>query len=308
MITTLDGSPLSRLAFGTMQFGGKADAPASFAMFEAAVQAGINHFDTAHLYNGGASEQLIGEFVRRDREKLVIATKVAYSGGSGRENIESSFDISRKRLGMDCVDILYLHRFDPQTPLEETLETLAVLQQRGGIRFIGVSNFAAWQVAHAHGLAAKLGTRIDIVQPMYSLVKRQAEVEIFPMCQALGIEAAPYSPLGGGLLTGKYGEGGSGRLTDDKRYAERYSEPWMHETAHHLNLTAQRRGWHPATAAVAWAMAHPMQPTPIISARSVRQLKPSLDALQFEMTDAIYAEISRLSRAPAPATDRSEEG
>lgn len=307
-MTSLNGTALGPLTFGTMQFGGRADAAESRAMFEAARAAGITHFDTAHLYTDGASERLLGQMIAPERGSLVVATKVAYAGGAGRENILQAFDISRQRLGLDCVDILYLHRFDPDTPLEESFETLAGLQGRGLIRYIGVSNYAAWQVVKAQGVAEKLGTRIDIIQPMYSLVKRQAEVELFPMAVDLGIAIAPYSPLGGGLLTGKYVLGQTGRLTEDRRYAARYGQDWMHKAAQALSDLGRAMDVSPASLAVAWAMAHPAGPRPIISARSAAQLAPSLAALQIEMTPELYDQIAALSRTPPPATDRIEEG
>ena len=142
-----------------MQFGGTADAVASQAMFEACRGEGINFFDTAHTYTGGTSERLLGQFAKSDREKLIVATKTGYTGGSGHKNILKQFDESRARLGLDTVDILYLHRWDPETPLQETFETLSTLQQSGKIRYIGVSNFAAWQVMKAQAVAQALDTR-----------------------------------------------------------------------------------------------------------------------------------------------------
>lgn len=306
-LTSPDGTPSSRLAFGTMQFGGRADHSASREMFEASIDAGITHFDTAHVYNGGASEEILGSFLGDRRDSLIIATKAAYNGGGSRANIHSSFDVSRKRLNLDMVDVLYMHRFDPDTDLHESLEALAELKQAGSIRYIGVSNFAAWQVVKAINIAAKFDISIDILQPMYNLVKRQAEVEILPMCADQGVACAPYSPLGGGLLTGKYVSGTSGRLLEDDAYAKRYGLDWMHQTAADLSKLAAELGENPATLAVAWAAAHPMGPTPIISAKSAEQLAPSLAALSFEMSDALYEEMSALSPTPPPATDRIEE-
>lgn len=307
MITSINGTPLSRLTFGTMQFGGNANATQSRAMFDAARDAGITHFDTAYAYNGGASETLLGEMVQQDRDSLIIATKAAYDNGGGRQNIMSSCDTSQKRLGLDVIDIFYMHRFDDDTPLQESFDALATLQQQGRIRYIAVSNFAAWQVMKAQTIAADFATRIDMVQPMHSLVKRQSEVEIFPACIDQGIEIAPYSPLGGGLLTGKYVGGGAGRLIDDESYAARYNVDWMHETAAKLAALAADMGWHPASLAVAWAMAHPARPRPIVSARSAEQLAPSLAALDVDMTAELYAQITALSITPPPATDRIEE-
>jgi len=306
-LTSLNGTPASRLAFGTMQFGGRADAAASAAMFETCIDAGITHFDTAHVYTDGASETLLGQFLGSRRDELIVATKAAYSGGAGRENIVNSAETSRRRMQLDTLDVLYLHRFDPDTDMAESFETFARLREKGHIRHIGLSNFAAWQVVKAAGVAAAFGLDIAVIQPMYNLVKRQAEVEILPMADDLGILVAPYSPLGGGLLTGKYGAGGSGRLSEDDRYAARYGQAQMHEAAQGLTKIAGEAGLHPATLAVAWAARHPTGPSPIISARSVEQLQPSLDALNFEMSDELYARLSALSPTPPPATDRLEE-
>ena len=295
----------SPLAFGTMQCGGRADAAQSMAMFHACYDAGIRHFDTAWIYTDGASETLLGEFARG--HDIQIATKVGYTGGSGRANLTAQFDTSRKRLGRDGVDLLYLHRFDPKTPLAETLELLAEWQSRGMIARIGLSNFAAWQVMKAQAVAASFGTRIEAIQPMYSLVKRQAEVELLPMVADQGITAYTYSPLGGGLLTGKYAAGGAGRLTEDSRYAARYGRSEMAVAAEGLARLAEDLGTHPATLAVAWAKSHPARPVPLISARETGQLAPSLAAADYPMTAETYARIAALYPAPPPATDRTEE-
>ena len=159
----------------------------------------------------------------------------------------------------------------------------------------------------AQSVAQSFGTKIDAIQPMYSLVKRQSEVEIFPMAQDQDITVIPYSPLGGGLLTGKYAQGGTGRLTEDARYNARYGQSWMHDTANSLAKLAHEVGADPATLAVAWAAAHPANVHPIISARSVTQLIPSLAAEQFRMSPELYAQITDLSITPPPATDRLEE-
>jgi aryl-alcohol dehydrogenase-like predicted oxidoreductase len=308
VLTSPDGTPASRLAFGTMQFGGRADAAASRAMFDACITAGITHFDTAYVYNDGASEKLLGAMLGDQRDRLIIATKAAYAGGGSKKNITETFEVSRQRLDMEMVDILYMHRFDPHTDLHDSMEAFAELKAAGKIRYVGVSNFAAWQVVKAIGIAAKFDLTIDILQPMYSLVKRQAEVEILPMCADQNVACAPYSPLGGGLLTGKYTQQGSGgRLTEDDRYAARYGLEWMHETARGLADVAKDIGVDAATLAVAWAARHPMGPTPIISARSPEQLVPSLAAMEYRMDDALYERISKLSPTPPPATDRLEE-
>ena len=306
-MTLSHGRPLARSAFGTMQWGGTADETASRALFDACRAAGIQHFDTAVGYTDGRSPRLLGQFARDNRDALFIATKVGYDGGATAANIRAQFDTCRQQLDMDQIDLLYMHRFDPVTPLDETFETLARLQSDGAIRYIGVSNYAAWQVMKAQAAAARHGTRIDAVQPMYNLVKRQAEVELLPMAQDQGITTLPYSPLGGGLLTGKYHSGESGRLTSDDRYAARYAPPEMHAAAAGLASLAQQRGQHPASLAVAWVAAHPSGPIPIISARSTAQLAPSLEGLSLPMDADLYAQLSALFPSPPPATDRLEE-
>jgi aryl-alcohol dehydrogenase-like predicted oxidoreductase len=224
-------------------------------------------------------------------------------GGAGRANITAQFAGSCQRLG--TVDLLYLHRFDPNTPLDETIATFAEWQAQGRIRHMGLSNFPAWAIMKAQAIAANMGTKIDAIQPMYNLVKRQAEVEILPMARDQGITVYPYSPLGGGLLTGKYARGVSGRLSEDSRYAARYGAAQMHKTAADLASFAAKVGVSPATLAVAWVRARGV--TPIISARSAEQLAPSLAALDFDLTPALDAQITALSQTPPPATDRSEE-
>lgn len=295
----------SPLAFGAMQCGGRADAAQSMAMFDACHAAGLRHFDTAWIYTDGASETLLGQFAKgRD---LQIATKIGYEGGAGRANLAAQFETSRKRL--DCpVDLLYLHRFDPDTPLDESLEVLARWQSDGLIARIGLSNFAAWQVMKAQAAAQRLGTKIDAIQPMYSLVKRQAEVELLPMAADQAIAVYGYSPLGGGLLTGKYAAGAAaGRLSEDTRYAARYAPDYMARAAAELAALAAELACHPATLAVAWAKCHPSRPVPLISGRNADQLAPSLAAAEYSMTAETYARISALSPAPPPATDRLEE-
>ena len=306
-MTTLSGAGVTGCAFGTMQFGGTADLDASEGMYAACRAAGIAHFDTAHVYTEGASERILGRLIAPERDAIFVATKAGYTGGSGAANLRASVETSRDRLQTDVLDMLYLHRWDDDTPLEETFETLADLQRKGAIRYIGVSNFAAWQVMKAQAVAAGLGTRIDAIQPMYSLVKRQVEVEILPMAKDQEIAVFAYSPLGGGLLTGKYAMGGTGRLTDDSRYAARYAPAEMHAAADGLMALASAMGTSAATLAVAWAAAHPAVTGPILSARSTEQLGASLDALTFDMEPGLYREISQLFPAPPPATDRLEE-
>lgn len=307
MLTTINGAPLSRLCFGAMQFGRGADRPAAESMFADCCAAGINTFDTAHGYNDGLSETWLGQMVAPKRDSLFFSTKLAATGGAGFSNIMDQFRISQDRHGLDTVDLLYLHRWDPDTCLEETFRALTTLHSAGRVRYVGLSNFAAWQVMKAVSVASGFGLRIAAIQPMYNLVKRQVEIEILPMARDQGIAVFPYSPLGGGLLTGKYRNGGEGRLSSDQIYAARYGAGWMHHTASALADLAQENGFAPATLAVAWVAQNRDVKAPIISAKSSEQLKPSLRAVNIQLDDDLYHRITGLSKKPASATDRSEE-
>lgn len=302
-----NGTPASRFAFGTMQFGGKADQTQSRAMFDACRAAGITHFDTAWVYTDGASETLLGQMIGAERDHLLIATKYGAVDGASLATMRTQFDESRKRLGLDMVDVFYLHGFDADTDLNETMQGFADLRQSGQIRYVGLSNFSAWQTMKAIRIAAEFDLTIDIVQPMYNLVKRQVEVEILPMSVDQNIAVAPYSPLGGGLLTGKYNAGVQGRLREDNRYAVRYRHDWMYDVARDLTDLAATQGTDPATLAVAWVAAHPAGPVPIISGRTADQLRPSLAAMTYDLAPSLYDQISALAPAPPLATDRSEE-
>jgi len=309
------GIRVSQLCLGTMPFGGDADEAASAKMYRAARELGINFFDTADQYSKGRSEEILGELVRGHRDEVVIATKffnpigtdVNARGGS-RRHAARAVEASLKRLGTDRVDILYLHQTDPHTPIEETLRAMEDLVRAGKVIYPALSNHAAWVTQRALDHQERLGwARLQAIQPMYNLVKRQAEVEILPMAQANGLGVFPYSPAGGGLLSGKYVEKQSGRLTTNKMYTDRYGEGWMHEVAAKFAAYCKEKGWHPMSVAVAWVAAHPAVTAPIIGARSLEQLQASLDSLKIPMTPELRAEIGELSRTPPPATDRSEE-
>ena len=310
------GIQVSQLCFGTMSFGGDADQSASASMYRACRDAGINFFDTADQYNKGRSEEVLGELVRGERENLVIATKCfnptatdVNARGSSRRHVSRAFEASLKRLGTDRVEILFLHHYDALTPLEEQMRALEDMVRAGKVLYPAVSNFAAWQTQAALGLQERSGwARLQAIQPMYNLVKRQAEVELLPMAAANGLSVFPYSPAAGGLLSGKYAEkGAQGRFTTNKMYQARYGEAWAQETAAKFAGFCRERNFHPMSAAVAWVASHPAVTAPIIGARSLEQLRASLDAVRIDMTPGLRAEIAALSRTPPPATDRLEE-
>jgi aryl-alcohol dehydrogenase-like predicted oxidoreductase len=301
-----------------MSFGGDADETTSVALFKRCLDAGINFFDCANSYGRGRSEEILGRCMAGLRDELVITTKVCSAMGPGvndrglsRRHILMQVDASLKRLQTDRIDLLFVHHFDADTPMEETIQALDDLVRQGKILYPGVSNWAAWQVSKALTLADLRGlARFQCIQPMYNLTKRQAEVEILPLAKSEQVGVIPYSPLGGGLLTGKYTthqRPEHGRLIDNQNYVKRYGDQLYYETAERFAAYAQEKGYHPATLAVAWVMSHPAVTAPIIGARNLEQLEPSLAADSVEMTPDWRAEISALSVTPPPATDRSEE-
>ncbi len=312
------GIRVSSLCFGTMSFGGAADDKTSEAMYRRCRTAGINFFDCADVYSNGAAERILGRLAAQERNHLVITTKVGFPMGEdpndqglSKRHILQSVEASLRRLSTDWIDVLFLHRFDASTPLDVTLDALDCVVRQGKVLHIGVSNWAAWQVARGLGISERHQLeRISCIQPMYNLVKRQAEVEILPLAKEERLGVITYSPLGGGLLTGKYGTDrrpDRGRLVENKMYGLRYGEQRNFEVADRLAALAADQGVPPATLAVAWAKSHPAVTAPIIGARNVAQLDVSLAAAEFPMTGELYRRISALSPTPPPATDRTEE-
>lgn len=312
------GVKVSELCFGTMSFGGDADEATSAAMFRMCRDQGINFFDCANVYQHGTAEKILGDLIKSCRNEVVITTKAYFpmsqdvnARGGSRYHIFQAIESSLQRLQTDRIDIYFLHRFDDFVPMEETLRALDDLLAQGKVLYLGASNFAAWQVAKALGISARENVAaFTCIQPMYNLVKRQAEVEILPLAAAEDLGVIPYSPLGGGLLTGKYGVGKRpehARLVENKMYNTRYGLDWMYKTADDYTQYCSANDYDPAALAVAWVAAHPAVTAPIIGARNVDQLKSSLAACDIKITPEIYREIAALSPAPPPATDRNEE-
>jgi aryl-alcohol dehydrogenase-like predicted oxidoreductase len=312
------GMRVSALALGTLTFGGEADAATAGAIFARCRDAGVDFFDTADVYNAGRAEEILGRMVAPCRNDIVLATKAYFPSGPGpnqrgssRYHLVRAVEASLRRLDTDRVDVLYLHRFDEQTALEETLRALDDLVRAGKVLYPAVSNFSAWQTARALGVCERAGWAPPVcVQPMYNLAKRQVESEILPMCAALGLGVVAYGPLGGGLLSGKYGMHArpeSGRLVDVPMYATRYGAATNFEIASRFVAFARELGIHPATLAIAWVASHPAVTATLIGARSVEQIEPCLAASELAMTAELRAEIDALSPAPSAATDRNEE-
>ena len=312
------GVKVSSLCMGTMSFGGIADADESARMFHRCREVGINFFDCADVYAGGRSESILGDLIADCRDEIVLTTKAVSptatdinARGASRRHLHLAVEASLKRLKTDRIDVYFLHHMDPHTPIDESLRALDDLVRQGKILYPAVSNWSAWQVMKAQGIARFEGwSRIECLQPLYNLVKRQAEVEILPLARDEQIGVIPYSPLGGGLLTGKYGldaKSSDGRLTENTNYRLRYGVSGYYRTAANLAAHAQERGLQPASLAVAWVMAHPDVTAPIIGARNLEQLEASLAALDIKMTDEWRSQISALSPTPPPAHDRLEE-
>lgn len=312
------GLQVSRLCFGTMSFGGDADESTSAHMYHRCREAGINFFDTANVYSQGKSEEILGTLIRGHRDDLVITSKVYGQMGSdrnrkglSRRNIMLAIDESLRRLDTDRLDVYFCHMFDATVPMEETLRAMDDLVRQGKILYPGVSNWSAWQIAKGLGLAEWLKvSSVYVVQPMYNLVKRVAEIEILPLARDANLGVISYSPLGGGLLTGKYGTTQryqEGRLARNKNYSIRYGDELYYKIAEDFTAYAKKTGIDPATLAVAWVKANPAITAPIIGARNLEQLEPSLAAGDYEMSPQQWQEIAALTPPVPIATDRTEE-
>jgi len=290
------GVRVSRLGFGTMSFGGDADAEESGRLYAACREAGVNLFDCADTYSQGRAEEILGKLIAHERDQIVLTSKFSFPAGptpkdpnacgASRYHLVRACEASLKRLGTDRIDVYFVHRFDPRTDLEETLRGLELLVQSGKILYPAVSNFAAYQTQRALDIAERQGwARLVAIQPMYNLLKRQAEVELLPMARDNGIGVLPYSPLAAGLLSGKY----SGERTPTEGRMLRIGAP-------------------AAALAIAWVGAHPAVTAPLLGARNVTQLKACLEAAAIRLDPGEYAEIANLTQAPSPATDRNDDG
>ena len=310
------GVKVSRIALGTMSFGGDADEATAGSIWRAARDRGVNLIDTADVYNEGRSEEMVGRLMKSERDSIVLATKAyfpmgkdANARGTSRYHLVRAVEASLRRLATDRIDLYYMHRFDDVADLGETLRAIDDLVRSGKILYPACSNYAAWQVAHALGMQHAAGAAPFVaIQPMYNLAKRQVEVEILPMAKSLRLAVIPYSPTGGGLFTGKYGAARRperGRLLDNKMYATRYDGSY--ELAEKFSALAAELGHHPATLSVAWVASHPAVTSVLVGGRNVEQLTPTLAAAELVLDDATRARISALSPEPPPATDRNEE-
>lgn len=311
---------VSELCLGTMTFGGSegiwshigdlAQADAERLVGQA-IDAGVNFIDTADVYASGASEQITGQALRNlkvAREDVVVATKVFGETGSGpnsrgspRSHIIDAVQASLKRLQLDHIDLYQLHGFDPATPIDETLRALDTLVQHGHVRYIGVSNWAAWQIAKALGISERLGlARFESLQAYYTLAGRDLEREIVPMLESEGLALMVWSPLAGGLLSGKFG--GNQEGVEDSRRAK-FDFPPVHRERADACIAAMRpiaaaHGVSVAQIALAWLLHQPQVTSVIIGAKRAEQLADNLASTEVRLSADELQRLDEVSHLP----------
>lgn len=289
------GLKVSVVGLGGNNFGGAADEERSIRVIRHALDIGINTIDTADVYSAGVSEQFVGKAIAGRRQEAIVATKVFGKMGPGsndrglsRKHIIDGCEQSLRRLNTDYIDLYQVHNFDPETPLEETLRTLDDLVRTGKVRYLGCSNFAAWQLTQALWISARDALAAFVsVQPQYSMVARDVERELLPACTAFGIGIIPYSPLAGGVLTGKYEAGKAPppdtRAARNTRMQQQLTPERLGMVAK-LNAFAQERGFGVTHLAIAWLAAHPEVSTVIAGATKPEQVDDNAKASDLKLT------------------------
>jgi aryl-alcohol dehydrogenase-like predicted oxidoreductase len=310
------GLKVSEICLGTMTFGHQCDQPTSLAILDKAVEHGITFLDTADAYpvpptpeTAGRTEEILGAWLQGRREQFVLATKCRFRVGHGpndeglsRKHILKAIDDSLRRLRTDYLDLYQVHAPDSETPLEETLRALDDLVRVGKVRYIGCSNYPAWQIALSLGMSDRLGlARLTCVQPRYNLLYREIENELLPLCRDQGLGVIVYNPLAGGFLSGKYRTldvpppgtrftlGKTGDL-----YRERYWQQAQLEAVQQLRQFFEPRGRSLVRVAVAWVLAQPGITSAIVGASRPEQLEESLQAVR-DTLDAEEAEACNLA-------------
>jgi 1-deoxyxylulose-5-phosphate synthase len=310
---------VSRLCFGTMTFGKPLDQAGSTQLVDRCLEAGINFFDTANMYQTGVAESMLGEAIKRRREKLIIASKVRFKVGEEpdqegltRKAILRAVDESLQRLQTDYLDIYYLHAPDHGTPIEESLETMSELVKQGKVRYIASSNYASWEVVQMLGLAKERGGAAPYIsQPMYNLLARGIEQEYLAMCKAYGISTVVYNPLAGGLLTGKHRKESitpGTRFDNNKLYQDRYWHDQYFRSVERLREIARHAGRSLVSLALNWILRHTASDVMILGASSLPQLNENLAACEegplSEETLNACDDVWRDLRAPLPVYNR----
>jgi aryl-alcohol dehydrogenase-like predicted oxidoreductase len=307
------GLKVSRICLGCMSFGSgfswMIPEEASFAVIRKALDSGVTFFDTADVYSAGESEQILGRALRQfgvKRDDVVIATKVYQPMGPGpnerglsRKHIMASIDGSLRRLGMDHVDLYQIHRFDLETPIEETLEALTDVIKAGKVRYIGASTMAAYQFAKLLYTADRLRlARFVSMQNNYSLIYREEEREVIPLCREEGVGLIPYSPIGGGVLAGSRR---AGTVRSQSAMArDRFNRKADEAVIDAVASVASARGVAPAEIAIAWLLAKPGVTAPIVGATKVSQLDDSIKAVNTRLSAEEMARLENVYETQAP--------
>ena len=310
------GLSVSRLCLGTMTFGYQCDEPTSLAILDAAAEAGITFIDTADVYplggdfsTVGRTEEIVGTWLKGRRDSVVLATKCVgamsrrrWDRGASRKHILDAIDASLRRLGTDYIDLYQMHQFDPDVTQDETLSALDHLVRVGKVRYIGCSNYLAWELARAVGRSEALNlARYDCVQPRYNMLYRNIERELLPLCASEGIGVIPYNPLAGGFLSGKHLRSAP---TEASRFtlgsaAERYQERYWHDrqfdAVDALRPIAADAGVSLATLAVQWCLANPTISAPIVGASKPEQLADAVAAVGNKLDGDIQKKIDELT-------------
>ena len=303
------GLKVSRVCLGTNMFGaGYVDDARAISVIDAALDAGVNFIDTADAYNAGHSEVVVGRAVRVRRHQFVVATKGFIATGDGpndiglsRKHLIDAVEGSLRRLGTDYIDLYQMHYFDPDTPLEETLGTLDDMVRAGKIRYIGCSNFAAWQLTKALWVSDKRGLeRFESVQPEYNLGKRDIEGELFAVCDDQGVGIVPYQVFMGGVLTGRY-DPNSGPPDDShmaSRHAQRAKDTYWNERTfgmvESLRSTAAELEVSVPQLLIAWTLSRPQITSVIVGASRIEQVESNAEATSKELPPEVVAQLDAL--------------
>jgi aryl-alcohol dehydrogenase-like predicted oxidoreductase len=288
------GVRVTELCLGTMTFGREIEEAPSRAILDRYLDAGGNIVDTADVYGGGASEEILGRALGPRRDGIVLATKFRMmlgddpnSGGASRRHIREAVEASLRRLQTDWIDLYQVHCWDPTVRLEETVSTLDDLVREGKVRYVGASNYTGWQLAKALGIAALHRWEPFVsLQPQYSLATRETERELLPLCREEGLAVLPWSPLGGGVLTGKYRRGqdapvgtrGGDATPSSFLVRERIKQEQNFAIADEVGKVAAELGKSPAQVALNWVLTRDGVTAPILGARTLEQLDDNLGA------------------------------
>jgi len=300
------GLEVSLLGLGTNAFGKRADEDTSIRIIHHAIDRGINFIDTANIYAGTESERIIGEALVGKRHNAVLATKAGlptgtgpHSRGSSRYHLQQELEQSLRRLKTDYIDLYQIHTFDPNTPLEETLRTLDDFVSSGKVRYIGASNYTAWEFMKALGISDHQGfARYVSSQTCYSLADRTPEQELIPMCLDQGVGLIPYFPLAGGILSGKYltaGQTPQGSRADTDPGFNRFLNDRTITLGQQVSKLAADRGYTPSALSLAWLMDQPVVSTVIVGATKVQQLEDNLQSLDVQLTPELTQSLQEVS-------------